>query len=163
MTETVSEEIKSGRRTKFGSSKKFLVVVTILLLAGFAAWSFINYRQSEREILRLSSLEGQQDLAEQNLADLLEKVKAHMILPEGEEPVVATISDVEALLENNAFFEGAQNGDRVIVYAEAQQAIVYSPTRDLIVSVGPVVTGGDQVTEGDVAGASESQDKPEEE
>ncbi len=132
---------------KPSKSKKIrtlLVLVVVLALVGFGGWSFYNYKQSQKEVLRLSTVEGQQEISEQKLEDLLARVKSHMILPEGEEPVVATISDVESLKKDNPFFEEAQDGDKVIVYVEARKAIVYSPERDLIVTVGPVVTEDNQ-------------------
>ena len=78
-------------------------------------------------------------LSEAELATLLSQVGSHMILPEGEEPAVATIVDAAALIAEQPFYNGAQDGDRVIIYTQAQRAIIYSPERDIIVNVGPIV------------------------
>lgn len=71
--------------------------------------------------------------------DLLNKVSQLVILPGGEDPVVATINDADALIKQQAFYKGAMNGDVVIVYQKAAKAIVYSPSRNIIVNIGPVV------------------------
>ena len=70
--------------------------------------------------------------------DLIAKVGKLIILPTGEEPVVATINDAASLIKDQVFYKGAQNGDIVLVYQKASKAIVYSPTRNVIVNVGPI-------------------------
>ncbi len=120
-------------------------LIFILALVGFGAWSFYNYQQSQKEVVRLSTLEGQQELQEREVESLLEKVKVHMVLPEDEEPTVATISDVDALVEQQPFFGGAQNGDKVLVYVKARKAIIYSPSRDVIINVGAVIVDNTQI------------------
>ena len=70
--------------------------------------------------------------------DLIAKVSKLIILPTGEEPVVATINDAAALVKDQVFYKGSQNGDVVLVYQKASKAIVYSPTRNVIVNVGPI-------------------------
>ena len=79
--------------------------------------------------------------AQQNQAqvqDIISKVNKLIILPTGEEPVVATINDASSLIKDQVFYKGAQNGDVVLVYQKASKAIVYSPSRNLIVNVGPI-------------------------
>jgi len=60
-------------------------------------------------------------------------------------PTVFTVSDV-GKLKNQAFFQNAQNGDRVLVYANQKEAILYSPKRNLVVAVGPVSLPTPQVS-----------------
>ena len=71
--------------------------------------------------------------------ELVAKVGKLIILPAGEEPVVATINDASALVKDQVFYKGAKNGDVVLVYQKNAKAIVYSPERNVIVNVGPVV------------------------
>lgn len=72
------------------------------------------------------------------IKELIAKVGKLIILPTGEEPVVATINDAAALIKDQVFYKGARNGDVVIVYQKASKAIVYSPERNVIVNVGPI-------------------------
>lgn len=120
-------------------------LIFVLALIGFAGWSFYSYRQSQKEVVRLSTLEGQQEFQEKEVENLLEKVRAHMVLPEDEEPTVATISDVDVLVEQQPFFIGTQNGDKVLVYVKARKAIIYSPQRDVIINVGAVIVDDNPV------------------
>ncbi len=63
-----------------------------------------------------------------------------IVLPESEEPTVATISDVEKL-RGQPFFANAQNGDKVLIYTKAQKAILYDPINNIIVEVAPLNSG----------------------
>ena len=80
----------------------------------------------------------EQAQAQAQMQDLVAKVGKLLILPTGEEPVVATITDAAALIKDQVFYKGAKNGDVVLVYQKAAKAIVYSPDRNVIVNVGPV-------------------------
>ena len=71
--------------------------------------------------------------------DLIAKVGKLVILPTGEDPVIATINDADGLTKQQVFYKGSINGDVVLVYQKAAKAIVYSPSRNIIVNVGPVV------------------------
>lgn len=70
--------------------------------------------------------------------DIVTKVGKIMMLPTGEEPVVATINDASSLIKEQPFYKGAKNGDVVLVYQKAAKAIVYSPERNVIINVGPI-------------------------
>jgi len=71
--------------------------------------------------------------------DLVDKVGKLIVLPTGEDPVVATINDASSLIKEQVFYKGAKDGDVVLVYQKNAKAIVYSPSRNIIVNVGPVV------------------------
>ena len=112
--------------------------VTVVILLLVSGWSFYNYQKAKQEIKRLSSVEGQQQVADKEVQALLDKIKAHMVLPEDEKPTVATISDIDTLVSTQPFFQGAANGDKVLVYSKANKAIIYSPDRDVVVNVGNI-------------------------
>lgn len=123
------------------SAKKtgLMIVLALLVIAsvGFG-WSYYKYRQTQKQLAKVSSAEGQKQIAKQEINDLLAKVRKHMVLPENEEPVVATITDKELLAKEQPFYSQAHNGDRVIAYMTARKAIIYDPLRDLIVNSGPI-------------------------
>ncbi len=70
---------------------------------------------------------------------LISEVGALMVLPD-EAPTVATVSDLEQL-KNQPFFAQAKLGDKVLIYAVARKAILYSPTEKKIVEVAPLLIG----------------------
>ena len=80
----------------------------------------------------------QQEQVQAQTKDLIAKVGKLIILPTGEDPVIATINDAASLSKDQVFYKGSQNGDVVLVYQKASKAIIYSPERNLIVNVGPI-------------------------
>ena len=69
---------------------------------------------------------------------IVEAVGRHILLPENETPLVATITDAATLAQEQPFYVGSVDGDQLLIYGESLRAIVYSPSRNIIVNVGPV-------------------------
>ena len=150
-----TEKIKLEKQKGGNKLTSIVVTIVVLGLVVFSGWSFNSYRKAEKEVLRLSTVEGQQEILENELDDLLDNVRRHLVLPEDEQPTVATISDIEILSEDQPFFEGADNGDKVIVYTQASKAIIYSPQRDVIINVGTVFVDNEEVELEDVSADEE--------
>lgn len=131
----------SGRPRRLNLSTALLLLLLAVVLA-FAAWSFSNYRQAQQKITQLSTPEGQQELAKEEIAQLTALVGKLIVLPADEEPVVATILDIEKLSKDQPFYRNAKNGDKVLIYIKAQQAIIYDTVRNILVNVGPVSVQG---------------------
>lgn len=75
--------------------------------------------------------------AKQTLANqYLEQVKKLMSLETDDNTTVATITDVEKLRAQNAFFAVAKNGDVLII--TARKAIILDPKKNVIVDTAPV-------------------------
>lgn len=77
---------------------------------------------------------------EQQVADIIAKVSRLIVLPSGEEPTVATVSDPEKL-KDQPFFANAKVGDKVLIFTKAKKAILYDPQADKIVDVSPLNIG----------------------
>ena len=75
--------------------------------------------------------------ATKQINDTLGKVGKLVIVPTGETPSVATVSNADKL-KAQTFFANAHDGDKVIVYAKAKQAILYRPSTNQIVTMAPV-------------------------
>lgn len=84
-----------------------------------------------------------QKIAQDERAALLTQVSRLIVLPSGEDPTLATVSNID-VLRSQAFFANARNGDRVLIYANAKKAILYDPDADKIVEVAPIVIGNPQ-------------------
>lgn len=69
-------------------------------------------------------------------AAILSAIERHMIVPADDTPVVATVTDADLLRAQQPFFANAQNGDQLVLFPNAAQAVLYSPQRDIIVNVG---------------------------
>ena len=55
-------------------------------------------------------------------------------LPQGEDPTIAEVFEREKL-DNQWVFANAQNGDVVLVYAQAKKIILYRPSTNKLVDV----------------------------
>lgn len=124
---------------------KSLHLVIIILLIIAAASSFAYYR-SQQQLKTLQSTP--QEIASNQVKNLVQKVGKLVALPEGEEPTVATITDIEKL-KGQTFFANAQNGDKVLIYQGAKKAFLYRPESDKIIEIAPINIGQEQ---GQVAG-----------
>ncbi len=68
-------------------------------------------------------------------------VEKHILLPQGERPQVASVSNLTPLA-NIPFFGNALVGDEVLVYCKASLSILYSPSRDKVIEVSRQLVGG---------------------
>lgn len=73
-------------------------------------------------------------------AKMIKMVSKHLLLP-SEKPAVVDIKDSAELIKEQPFYQGTQDGDVLLIFTEAKKAIIYSPSRDIIVNVGPIYAG----------------------
>jgi hypothetical protein len=91
------------------------------------------------EVGRWSVYAAHPELGSTEQADaILKKVGALIQLPSGEVPNMATITDAATIKQSQPFLANAENGDVLIVYAVAKTALLYRPSSNKIISVGPV-------------------------
>jgi len=110
--------------------RKYIVVILILLVVILAGVSAYLYKKSTSNPDAASQAE---------VKSLVAKVGKIMILPEGETPTIATVSDPEAL-RDQAFFVDAKKGDKVLIYSNAKKAILFDPSTNKIVNIAPLNT-----------------------
>ncbi len=131
------EETKKSKKKRVKAPKgKALVVLLIVALigvAGFMTFKYMDLKQNPNKVTE----------AEQK--SLIQKVGKLMKLPDGEQPSIATVSDKEKL-KDQAFFSKAENGDTLLIYTTAKQAILYREKDNQIIQVAPIAidttTGG---------------------
>jgi len=108
-----------------------LLFIALLAAIGVAVYFYLQVAQLKKNPQQVSQEEVQQ---------LVDKVSKLMVLPEGETPTVATVNDPEKL-KDQPFFSKAQVGDKVLIYTNAKKAILYNPATNKIVDVAPVNIG----------------------
>ncbi len=108
-----------------------LVLLILILAIAAATFFYTKYYDSQ------DKLKHPDVLAKAETQSLVEKVSKHVKLPTGEQPTVATVSDVSKL-SNQTFFAGAKNGDKVLIYTNAKKAILYRPSEDKIINYAPL-------------------------
>jgi len=77
------------------------------------------------------------DAGAAEVKSLVKAVSRLMVLPEGETPTVATVTDLEQL-RDQPFFAKAKVGDRVLIYTGARKVILYDPLANKIVEVANI-------------------------
>lgn len=124
---------RDAPRAKRGKSKKMVALVSVasvltvasLGLAGFFGWKYFSGSPSEEEV------------AAKTTEKVVNKAGALFELPKEEEPTVAQIQD-KSKLEDQEFFDKAQDGDYLLVYEQAKIALIYRESSDKLINVGPV-------------------------
>lgn len=82
-----------------------------------------------------------QEISQQEIEKALRLVSRHIILPENEFPVMASIINADELIKEQPFYANTINGDILFIYSQNRRAILYSPERDILVNVGPINIG----------------------
>jgi hypothetical protein len=137
-------------RVKKLLGKKFVlggIVILVVVVVGAAGYFFYQYQNTQK------ALKSTGALPETAVGDLINEVGSKYLLPEGEEPTIATVSDIDAL-SGQEFFSKAKNGDRVLIYTESKLAILYRPTDKKIINIAPVNINEDLEVQEEVAGAT---------
>ena len=70
--------------------------------------------------------------------EMLVEVGKSVELPEGEDPTWATVTD-PSKLSGQAFFAQAKVGDKVIIYSKSKKAILYRPSENRVIEIGPII------------------------
>ena len=136
------EELKTETAKKNSSKKSNIGLLLLILIAILATVGFglmlKKYMETKKQLEVVTSAEGQKAIAQKEVSALLEKVGKLIVLPQSEEPTVATITDAEALKQEQSFYIDAKNGNRVIIYMQAKKAIIYDEENNILVNVGPI-------------------------
>jgi hypothetical protein len=72
---------------------------------------------------------------------------AHLMVVPNEAPIIATINQPDVLVKEQLFYAGSNVGDKLIIFPQAQKAIIYSPGRNVIVNSGPFVVNSGTATQ----------------
>ncbi len=105
--------------------------VGLIVALAVAAILYGTYGGSKTD--QTPSPDANQQTGDQTSEALLAKLGRHIDLPQGEQPTVAKVVDVEKLRAQFPFYNSAKNGDVLVVYS--QWALVYDPNADRIVNV----------------------------
>lgn len=109
----------------------------LLLLVILAACVATLYVAGYRLTQGVAPWASSEERAQAELAAVVAALGELMFVPSGE-PLLATVQDAEALKSQQPFFQNAVNGDQLLMFPESAQAVLYSPSRGIIVNVGPI-------------------------
>ena len=106
----------------------FVLLVASVVFGSYTYWKLNKLRQNPQQI------------AQEEVKDLVAKVKKLIVLPADEMPTVATVNKPDAL-KDQTFFANAKIGYKVLIYTAAKKAILFDPTSGKIVEVAPINIG----------------------
>ncbi len=128
MEQTETNTAKGAVKQKF---IKIVVPVIALVAIGLCVYFY-----SQIKVLKQNPTVA----AQKEVTDLVAKVSKLVVLPEGETPTIATVSEPDAL-KDQPFFAKAVKGDKVLIYAQAKKAFLYSVSLNKILDVAPLNIG----------------------
>jgi hypothetical protein len=111
-----------------------IVLVVLLLLGGYFFYQY--------QILK-NQLQASSVLTQQQTQQLLSNVGKLILLPHSS-PTIFTVTDVKKL-QVQPFFHQAKNGDRLLIYSNEQEAILYRPSQNMLIKVGPIAPAPQQL------------------
>ncbi len=114
-----------------------LLVFVIAVVSGavYVGYPYLSTRTSVS--IQPSNMTDDERASE--VADTIARVSELIVLPEGEDPTVATVTDPEKL-QDQAFFVNAKAGHRVLLYTKARKAYLYDPEAHRLIEVAPIST-----------------------
>jgi hypothetical protein len=128
-----SERLAKERLVLGAIALGFLVLIIML-------FSLMSERNELKE--QVTKLSGSSaDSGAEEVKRITREISRTFQLPTGETPTLATVTDATKV-RAQAFFHDAQNGDKVLLYSKAGQAILYRPSTKKIIAVAPVNLNG---------------------
>lgn len=121
------------RRWPVGEYAMYLVVIALLGGGAYAWFQWDDWFSSGAAGTSAQSDERVQE----EIDDLVAEVGKLIVLPEGEDPTIATVTDPEKL-RDQVFFANAKEGDKVLIYTKAQKAYLYDPNIHKLLEVAPL-------------------------
>lgn len=114
------------------------VLVVAVIVLGAWSWSLYNDRKDlQGQVKTLNA--NPQSVVQKQTQQLITRVGHLITLPASETPTVAEVSNAAQAKQQSSFFANAQNGDRVLMYVKAGEAILYRPSTNKIILVAPLV------------------------
>lgn len=119
-SEAKSDGHKSRKKTR-GLLAKMFVTLVLLATAALCVVLFLKYREA---------VDSNPNNIEQKTVETVSKL---VIVPD-EKPAIVTVQDASKL-SNPELASRAQDGDRLLVYAENRRVIMYRPSNGKIVDI----------------------------
>lgn len=118
-------------------NQKFLIPILAVLVLGLAGGGYYFFSQYQKDQTQSANPQAQ---TQEEVKKLVAEVGKLIDLPQGEDPTVATVTDVSKLA-SQPFFQRARNGDKVLIYTNARKAVLYSPGLKKVIDVAPINIG----------------------
>lgn len=146
-SEVVDGGVKSNKFGKKPSKRVLVEAVLVVLVAALGAYTWSLRADNQNLNKELAALQANpQKAVQQQTNELINAVGKLINLPKGETPTVAAVTDAAQAKKQSAFFNDAQNGDKVLLYVKAGEAILYRPSTNKIILVAPLTFTNNSTT-----------------
>ena len=123
--------VKKSNFNKLNMGVNIILLVLFFAASALAVYFYIQFNEIRK---------NPQKIAQEQARQLVSEVSKLIVLPEDEEPSIATVSDPEQLA-GQPFFSKAKKGDKVLIYTNAQKVILYDPVAKKIIDIAPLNIG----------------------
>lgn len=127
------ESSKKPQKTKKRAGKLFgilfllvVIIVAVLLILGWRKGMIFN----------TPSIDGQ--LSERQVTYILNKLDNNILVPDDEQPLIATITDADLLKQSQPFYQDAENGHYLIIFPSISRAMIFDAQKGILINVGPL-------------------------
>jgi hypothetical protein len=133
MNEEKTKKTTKSQQTPYRVYVFALVGLIILGAVGYFGWDKYNkvYNSPEAQTAK------QVAEAEAEKKEIMDNISKFMLLPEGD-PVLFRVSNRDQMRAQQAFFKDTENDDVLLVFQESGKAIIFRPSSQTIINVGPV-------------------------
>lgn len=129
VTQTV---VAPAHNPRGGKVKAFIGISFTIIVIFITCLNYFLHYQKNQELQRNPVM-----ASEMEQKSIVSKVAKLIELPNTEAPTIATVTDITKL-QGQPFFQHAKNGDIVLIYPKANEAILYDPTANRILELGPI-------------------------
>jgi hypothetical protein len=157
MKETTPDEevsFKDIPKTKKSFLKKNYLKLIVLFLLLVLIGGYFGYRYWTSPKAIAARIE------KQNMK-MISDISKFMRLPQGDKPIFYEITDPVSISKTQPFFSGSEKGDRLIIFPTSSKALIYNPTKKMIINVGPIQFDQSQQTSSNVGTKVETTQSPE--
>ncbi len=131
-------EAQSIQAKKKKPRRLFSKFINLLLIVAVLALGY-GYYAKKKELDTIKDPAAQAEVAKKAAQDVAAQASRVVLLPEGDEvPEVLTINNAELAIKEQPNLAGVVTGDKILLYIKSGKAIVYSPSRNIIVTILPV-------------------------
>lgn len=130
---------KSG--ISLASLGSFGIGIIVVIIAVFSSLLALHYYRLANELKKATAQHPASSANADPVTQAISAVERHILLPQGERPQVARVTDLSQL-SNIPFFGNALVGDEVLVYCKSSLSILYSPAREKVIEVSRQLVAG---------------------
>lgn len=128
MSAQMEDQTHPMNKKPFLSIQNIIILVIVVTSISFGGYFYYKYRKLQN---------NSNTAAQKEAKDLLAKVAEIYLIPTGEEPTIATVSDPNAL-KSQSFFSSSAKGDKVLIFTQAGKAVLYRPSINKIIETAPI-------------------------